>query len=523
MGTKKIDPGAQAPISTRRTTWLFLTIVALTAGCGLVVEIVAGRMIAPFLGMSLYTWTAIIAVVLAGFSIGHWVGGRIADWPAERARRMVAMCLLLAGVSAAFSLVLIRVLSGPVIALELAAVPTIIIITGALFFLPSFFAGIPSPVLTKLAIEGSRHAMGRVLGAFYAAGAIGSIAGTLAAGFIFISWLGTIRTILLVTAIYVSLGLILLFLPARRAGKPFRVSSAALPMAVTVILGAMTFAAGHKVLAFVPACDTESDYYCIRIADLSQETGEPAKVMVLDHLGHGINLAERPGILVTPYVEAQHLLAQIHNAGRAQFRAFFIGGGAYTLPRAWLATRPDARVTVAEIDPAVTRVARASFWLPRDDRLKIHHGDARKVLNSGNSQYDVIIGDAFHDIAVPQHLITTEFFGLVRKRLAPGGIYLMNVVDSDKRPRLTLSVVSTLRASFSTVEVWRSNQTGERATFVIAAMSKPTPLARLASRVEPGLEWRRIEAAAISKLTSLLNPLILSDDFAPVDRLIGVE
>jgi len=523
MGTKKTSKAEQEQTSARGSTWLYLTIVALTAGCGLVVEIVAGRMIAPFLGMSLYTWTAIIAVVLAGFSIGHWVGGRIADWPAERAQRMVANCLLLAGVSAALSLVLIRVLSGPVIALALSPVPTIIVITGALFFLPSFFAGIPSPVLTKLAIENNRHVMGRVLGAFYAAGAIGSIAGTLAAGFIFISWFGTIRTMLLVTGIYVSLGLILLFLPARRTGKTGRVSTSALPIIVTLILGGATFAAGQKVLAFVPACNTESDYYCIRIADLSQELGEPARVMVLDHLGQGINLAERPGILVTPYVEAQNLLAQIHTAGRAEFSAFFIGGGAYTLPRAWLATRPGARLTVAEIDPAVTRVARTSFWLPRSSRLKIHHGDARKILNSGNSVFDVIIGDAFHDIAVPQHLITAEFFGLVRKRLARGGIYLMNVVDSDTRPRLILSVVKTLRASFSTVEVWRSSETGERGTFVIAAMSKPTPVSRLASRVEPGLEWQRIEAAKLDELTTRLNPLVLTDDFAPVDRLIGVE
>ncbi len=83
-----------------------LAAVAVTAACGLVVEIVAGRMLAPYLGMSLYTWTAIIAVVLAGFSGGHWVGGRVAACPGRQAEHAVAWVLLLAALSTAACLVL---------------------------------------------------------------------------------------------------------------------------------------------------------------------------------------------------------------------------------------------------------------------------------------------------------------------------------------------------------------------------------------------------------------------------------
>ena len=72
---------------------LKLLVVGLSAACGLIVEIVAGRMIAPYLGMSLYTWTAIISVVLAGFSLGHWVGGLLAERPVQSALRGVAWSL----------------------------------------------------------------------------------------------------------------------------------------------------------------------------------------------------------------------------------------------------------------------------------------------------------------------------------------------------------------------------------------------------------------------------------------------
>ena len=55
-------------------------IVVFTAsGCVLALEIVAGRILAPIIGVSLYTWTSIIGIVLAGISIGNYLGGVIAD------------------------------------------------------------------------------------------------------------------------------------------------------------------------------------------------------------------------------------------------------------------------------------------------------------------------------------------------------------------------------------------------------------------------------------------------------------
>jgi predicted membrane-bound spermidine synthase len=54
-------------------------IVFVASACGLILEIVAARILAPSIGVSLYTWTSIIGVVLAGISIGNYVGGRVAD------------------------------------------------------------------------------------------------------------------------------------------------------------------------------------------------------------------------------------------------------------------------------------------------------------------------------------------------------------------------------------------------------------------------------------------------------------
>ncbi len=499
---------------------LKLLVVGLSAACGLVVEIVAGRMVAPYLGMSLYTWTAIISVVLAGFSLGHWIGGRLAERPDALALRSVAWSLLLAGLSTIATLVTIRHAAPTIIGMNLGAVPTVLLVTSILFFLPSLFVGIPSPVLTKLALdEDEAGRSGRTIGAFYAVSAVGSIGGTLAAGFLFISWLGTTNTLVVVSALYLLMGLALF--AGRAAGG---LSCMWRPVAVVLIATLFIGYLGVRVQAFTDPCRISSSYYCIRIADVSREFRTPARVMVLDHLGHGVNLKEAPQRLVSPYVELHDILARTHVAKRTSPHAFFIGGGAYTLPRAWLDARRDAVITVAEIDPAVTRAAFSEMWLTPVDRLRTIHADARIALQkAGASKFDIIVGDAFHDIVIPPHLVTLEFFKLVADRLSKDGLYLMNVVDHQLRPRLALSIWRTMRATFPNVEMWRSNETGTRTTFVLAAVAQPTPRDLIATPSSPGVTFRRLPKTALQRLVREVQPLVLTDDYAPVDRIIGVE
>lgn len=499
---------------------LYVATVAVTAACGLIVEIVAGRMLAPYLGMSLYTWTAIIAVVLAGFSVGHWVGGLLADRPDGSSHRRLACTLFLCAVSTAASLILIRILSAPIINLALTPVPTIVLLTSALFFLPSFLVGIPSPVLTKLAIAADPARTGRIVGNMFAAGALGSIVGTLAAGFLFISWLGSIGTILLVAGVYLALSLVFFALVSRE-GK----GAVILPVLALVGAGILLGLVGRQVSAFTPNCTTESSYYCIRVIDISAQTGTSSKVMVLDHLGHGMNIADAPGRFLSSYVELTDRLAALHTEGRTDLTAYFVGGGAYTLPRAWAARKPPITMTVAEVDPKVTELAERDMWLQRSETLTVRHDDARAVLRKEpGKRFDVVVGDAFHDIAVPQHLVTREFFSLVKSRLRDKGIYVMTAVDRAKSPRLMLSLVKTLGDVFPVVEIWLDAEQaaeGGRSTFILLAGTTPTPSGTLRSQTFPDRQWRRWSADETTALAQRLNPKLLTDDFAPVDRLLG--
>src|SRR5437867_11707915 len=78
--------------------WIACTIVFVASFCSLVIELIAGRIMAPYIGVSLYTWTSIIGVVLAGISLGNYIGGRIADrWASSFT---LGVLFLLSGVTA---------------------------------------------------------------------------------------------------------------------------------------------------------------------------------------------------------------------------------------------------------------------------------------------------------------------------------------------------------------------------------------------------------------------------------------
>ena len=114
LSPARLGPAREAPEGAQpRRRGLFRSPAAFAfvgSGCLLVLEIVAGRMLAPVVGVSLYSWTSVIGVVLAGLSIGNWLGGRIADrWPG---RSTLSMLYLISAFSTAFIVLLGRNLQG---------------------------------------------------------------------------------------------------------------------------------------------------------------------------------------------------------------------------------------------------------------------------------------------------------------------------------------------------------------------------------------------------------------------------
>jgi len=494
----------------------------LSSACGLIIEIVAGRLIAPYVGMSLYTWTAIIAVVLAGLSAGHWIGGRLAapHVDAMKGGRRVAIAFGLAAISSLASLVLLRIVATPLLDLSFSPISSIVLLTLILFFLPSLFVGIVSPILTKLAIDANPLQHGAIIGRMYALGTLGSIVGTLSAGYFFISWIGSTGTVIAVAAIYALLGLSFSFSDSLRA-----------LFLVSLVAGGISLGwLGERTHAYTSPCNVESDYFCIRTANYADQSGRPSALMVIDHLVHSINDRDDPTLLYSPYIHGvDELLKRRFMKKPKDFtpRAFFIGGGGYSLPRAWANDYKTSDLVVAEIDPKVTRVAQDNLWLNTNTpEIRIHHRDARSLLQSlpVDKPFDLIFGDAFHDISIPPHLVTREFHKEIAKRLVADGVYAINVVDAGANPLFLFSLIKTLKKDFPSVEAWvESNEIGNpgRVTFIVIASAHATPTELLISQRGPTRTWQRWPNGDLSRRIKDTSTPILSDDYAPVDRLMS--
>jgi predicted membrane-bound spermidine synthase len=215
--TESVDAEAAAaesasPGPPRSWLWRPLAIVFISSACMMILELVAGRIIAPYVGVSLYTWTAVIGVMLAGMSLGNYLGGRLAD---RRASLRLLGILFLAG-----GLVSMGILAGATFGVPLPdAWPIllrILVLTAALFFLPSMLLGTITPVVVKLALQDLTKT-GRTVGRIYAAGAAGSILGTFATGFVLISAFDTHTIVGGVVVVLLVLGALFMLTGAREA------------------------------------------------------------------------------------------------------------------------------------------------------------------------------------------------------------------------------------------------------------------------------------------------------------------
>jgi predicted membrane-bound spermidine synthase len=502
---------SQREISGAAPPWLLLSLQAGISAAGLVVEIVAGRMIAPYVGMSLYTWTSIIAVVLAGFSIGHWWGGRIAAGENGLALRSIGWVMAAASVATAGASLVLRVAAEPVLESITNPLAAITAIATLAFFLPSLFAGVPAPVLAVVAMRRAKQSE-RALGAMFAAGAAGAIAGTLLAGFLFVSWLGSVGTLAII-ALFYAVAAAVCFRLGRLAGRSQLLAAA---------LAVVALFAGLRALALPSVCDLESSYYCIRTVHLSDEPDAPVNLMVIDHLAHGINAREIPRVMFTEHTAMLDALPRMR-MGRSDFSSFHIGGGSYSVPRAW-ADRGASKITVAEIDPSVTHIAAQNFWFA-PETVTVVHKDGRVALRETDEAYDVIVGDAFTDIAVPAHLVTKEFFQLVSDRLEPGGVFAMNLIDNVDRLAALTALVTTLREVFESVEVWteaRGPDAGERRVFVLLAGDADSPVSEIVARTPYPKSFAPLDRGYLDALIARAGVRVLTDDFAPLDRLMGL-
>jgi spermidine synthase len=500
--------------------WISYLIVFLASACTLILEIVAGRILAPFIGVSLYTWTSIIGVVLAGISLGNYLGGVLAD--RYGSRRTLGVLLLAGGLA---SLVVLPLATADLTAIFPRDYPLmlrIVLLTTLLFFPPSLVLGMVSPVVVKLALTDLKQT-GNIVGKIYAFSTLGSIVGTFATGFFLISTFGTRMIVLGVGVTLIVMAILF--------GDFFRARKGNLAVAAggAILLAALLFQINTKN-ALSSGCYKETNYFCIKVTDHVVSSDRIVKTLVLDHLIHSYNSVEEPTYLVYGYIKVYAEMVEYIAQNHPNYRAFFVGGGAYTLPRQMEALRPNATIEVSEIDPGVTQTNFEMMGLDPQTRIITYNSDARQVVEQkqNGEKYDVVFGDAFNDLQIPYHLTTREFDQKIRNMLKDDGIYLALVIDKLRGGQFIPAYVKTVSTVFPHVYIladgtpWNSSFAN---TYVVAASASPIHFERLKTVRGQGPNGQVITNVMpqdqMEEWLRTTPAVQLTDEYAPTDNLVA--
>jgi spermidine synthase len=190
-------------------------------------------------------------------------------------------------------------------------------------------------------------------------------------------------------------------------------------------------------------------------------------------------------------------------------------------------TLPNASVTTVELDPAVMEIATKYFGIRDESGFHIANDDGRLFLRKTSERFDLILLDAYRGPFVPFHLLTKEFYEVVKQHLRPGGVVVQNVEPSTM---LFDSAVNTMRAVFPNVEFFPADgnivtvaySAPEREASALKAMARERDEAiRPRYKLEQLLSARQTYASVEHSIDH--NAKVLTDDFAPVEYLRAVE
>src|SRR5580693_4803852 len=485
-------------------------------------EMLGSRYLNPYFGSGIYTWAALISTVLAALTAGYFLGGFITD-------RTVSASVLGAIVSVAslyllalpsFADVILGIVSNTMDDVRLGSLAAAL----AIMVVPVALYGVYSPFAIRLVLRAAQQS-GTVSGTVYGVSTAGSIAGTLGTTFFLIPTIGTRAITLLLGAAGLCCGLLLFALGRRRGPAK---GAAALAALALLVLGGGRAWSDDLIDANVRAqmlkhgdgrvAHLETEYNNLFIDKHGSMLGLSSMYTGRPNYIESIVDLKDPDAMPVPYDQTMTAALAYPTAPK---RILMIGLGAGSISTYLGRAMPDAQIDVVELDPGVISAGKDYFGLRETDKVRLIAGDGRVYLNRHKDLYDLILLDAFRELGIPFHLLTREFYGLVKEHLAPGGAMASNVAANTK---LYLSTLVTLGAVFPTVDAYPDwlNRSEAQAIAVAMPAQRPTAdgLLQSAAALQQQYHFRYPLPALAGKRVMAPDSEggdLLTDDFAPAD------
>lgn len=477
--------------------------------CGAVVmifELAGSRVIAPYVGTSVYAWSSLIGVILASLSIGYYVGGYFAD--KRPSIKPMVLIIIFSAVAIAFSAFTKDIFSIVISTFGASLEIKSVMISLILFAPASLLLGMVSPYAVRLRMSDITKS-GRTAGNLYAISTAGSIFGTFLAGFYIIPNFGSTDS-LIILSVVLFLAAVLLFF-GTRIGRPVKVAA----ILLIIFLGLTRVVSIAEQKIFVADVDTEYNRILV-LHTTDRTTKKPIITLATDPYGtQAAMFTDGTNDLVFDYTKFYRLFSYfVPNPANV----LMIGGCAYTYPRDFINNYPDVKMDVVEIDPGMTDIARKYFGLNDKKNLAIYHQDARIYLNENKKKYDVIFGDAFNSAsAIPFQLTTKEAIIKEYDALNDGGVIMVNIISAieGEKGKFARAEYATYKKVFPQVFLFAVQN--------IKDGSETQNMMLVALKSEKISKWESSDKEISGFLSQVWkNPIVddmpvLTDDFAPVE------
>jgi spermidine synthase len=504
---------------------LIVYIVAFITGAIVMsFEMLGSRYLGPFFGSGIFTWASLISTVLAALCVGYFLGGAIAD-----RHPSVTVLAAIVAVGSVY-LVVLPTFAQPVLQFFVWSIDDIklgsLLSALAIMFFPVALLGTYSPFAIRLLLP-SRANSGLVSGTVYGVSTAGSILGTLGTTFYLIPLIGS-RAITFTLGISGLVASALLLAGSRAGGKPrlgglvVLVATSLLSMPASPLSAEELFdpqiradLLKHKDGLIAHTETPYNDIFVSRVKTLLKMSFQWKGWYFYES---AVNLVDADDL---PMLYARVVgLAAIYPHDIKRVLVLGLGGGAVPL---YLArSLPDATVDSVEVDPGVIEAAKKYFGLRETDRFHLIEGDGRIYLTRHSEKYDIIVLDAFSGSYIPFHMMTKEFYQLVREHLAPHGAVAINILPSVK---VYDSNVRTLKLVFDNLDFFDSGDPTVEETNVIVfghmdAASEEQQRQQAAAaqqRYKFHFDLSQLIAARRIPTPKAANGEVFTDDFAPVN------
>jgi len=495
---------------------IFISLAALLSGSAImIIELTGARLLAPWFGNSLYTWTGLIGVVLISISCGYYLGGLLAD----KRPRPIVLAHILATSAALTCIIPLLYPSLEKVFADWDIIRGPVILSSLLFALPACCLATIIPFSIRLmSLRTADRKIGLSSGYIGMFGTLGSVAGTFATGFVLVPNL-ELRSIFLLTA--AALGALALMgyalhSSASRSGRALGL----------ILLFAWLLPSAGILLSNRPAVpglllDTYSFYHRIRVIEENADK-DVQRTLYLDSTIEGAQYRDSDAFPL--HYQNYWRLAEVFCPDLQS--AAFLGGGAFSMPQALSRRFPAASVDVAEIDPEVIEVGRQFFKLDDYPRVNAVPQDARRFLRMGGKKYDFIFGDAYSGpLHIPAHMVTAEFFEVVKAQLKADGLYVMNIVSpiAGEHAGIFETIANTLSSVFPHTYIFQTDpDPSTLQNIILMASNEPRDIIRaITLNLTDTTLAKLLNTYVETESLTFARDDVLTDEANPIDYLVS--